>query len=63
MDSYLPPMIIYKAERSYPECEQDGVEGAKYDASDSGWFDMVTFEKWLNDSNIVRLFRTLRCEN
>ncbi|XP_066923524.1 uncharacterized protein [Clytia hemisphaerica] len=45
---YLPPMIVYKAETSCPEWEQNGVEGAQYDATDTGWFDMVTFETWFH---------------
>lgn len=43
---YLPPMVIYKAKNRYTGWEEGGIPGAKYDATDSGWFDLRTFEKW-----------------
>ena len=42
------PMVVYKTAESYPEWEQNGVTGALYSATESGWFDMVTFEEWFN---------------
>ena len=43
---YLPPMVIYKAKNRYTGWEEGGIPGAKYDATDSGWFDLRTFERW-----------------
>lgn len=44
----LPPMIVYKAksEKCNPAWEIDGPDGALYDASASGWFNMRTYERW-----------------
>ena len=42
------PMVVYKTAESYPEWEQNGVTGALYSATESGWFNMVTFEEWFN---------------
>ena len=46
---YLPPMVVYKAKNRYTGWEEGGIPGAKYDATDSGWFDLRTFEKWYFD--------------
>lgn len=43
---FLPPMIVYKAQNMYEGWACDGLKGASYDATPSGWFDMRTFERW-----------------
>ena len=44
--TYLPPMIVYKAKHVYEAWACDGIKGAVYDATESGWFNMRTFERW-----------------
>ena len=45
---YLPPMVVYKAKHMYEGWASDGIDGAVYGATKSGWFDMRTFEQWFN---------------
>jgi len=45
---YLPPMVVYKAKHCYDGWTSDGIKGAVYDSTESGWFDMRTFEKWFD---------------
>lgn len=42
----LPPMVVYKAQHLYENWTIGGPKGTVYDSTLSGWFDMVTFEKW-----------------
>lgn len=46
---FLPPMVVYKALNLYKEWVQGGPEGAVYDNTQSGWFDMATFERWFKE--------------
>ena len=46
---YLPPMIVYKAKHMYDGWAKDGIKGAKYSATESGWFNMTTFEQWFDE--------------
>jgi len=39
-------MVVYKALNMYEGWASDGIPGAVYAASSSGWFDMGTFERW-----------------
>ena len=43
---YLPPMIVYKANNLYDNWTTDGINGATYASTESGWFNMATFEQW-----------------
>lgn len=42
----LPPFIVYKANKAHDAWTENGPPGAKYSATDSGWFEMDTFEEW-----------------
>jgi len=42
----LPPYVVYKAKYLYPTWVEAGPEGAFYNASGSGWFDMAIFEDY-----------------
>ena len=39
-------MVVYKAKNLYEGWTRDGIKDAKYSATDSGWFNMATFEQW-----------------
>ena len=52
---YLPPMVVYKAKHMYTGWACDGILGAVYDATESGWFNMRTFEKWFCDVFLVHV--------
>ena len=43
---YLPPFVIYKAKNMYGYWMGDGVPGAVYGYSDSGWIVPANFEGW-----------------
>ena len=43
------PMVVYKAQHCYHGWMSDGIKGAVYDSTSSGWFDMKTFEKWFRE--------------
>ena len=43
---HLPPMVVYKAQNMYEGWKSDAIPGAVYEATESGWFDMSTFEMW-----------------
>lgn len=42
----LPPYIVYKAMNLYDTWMERGPQGAVYNRSKSGWFDMLLFEDW-----------------
>ena len=42
----LPPFVVYKALNVYETWKENGLPGAQYAATKSGWFDMGTFELW-----------------
>ena len=44
--TYLPPMVVYRAQDVYGNWIEGGPRGTIYDCTTSGWFDSVTFEKW-----------------
>ena len=44
--TFIPPMVVYKAANVYKQWASNGVAGAFYAATESGWFDGKTFEKW-----------------
>ena len=52
---YLPPMVVYKAKYMYTAWACDGIAGAVYDATESGWFNMRTFEKWFFEVFLVHV--------
>ena len=43
---HLPPMVVYKAKNMYEGWKSTAISGAVYEATESGWFDMKTFEIW-----------------
>lgn len=43
----LPPYVVYKAENVYDMWVLGGPKGARYNRTKSGWFDMNTFEDWV----------------
>ena len=43
---HLPPMIVYKAKHMYEGWRSDAIPGAVYESTESGWFDMKTFDNW-----------------
>ncbi len=44
----LPPYTVYKADCIWSSWVLEGLHGARYNRSRSGWFDMVVFEDWFN---------------
>ncbi len=54
----LPPYIVYKAKDVYETWKENGLQGAVYDATPTGWFNMPIFEKWFF-SIAVPYFRRL----
>lgn len=42
----LPPYVVYKSLHLYDTWTENGIEGAKYNRSKSGWFDITIFEDW-----------------
>ena len=52
---YLPPMVVYKAKHMYSGWSCDGITGAVYGATESGWFDMASFEKWFFEVFLVHV--------
>lgn len=43
----LPPYVVYKAQHVYDTWRQNGPKGCRYNCSNSGWFDGITFEDWV----------------
>ena len=42
----LPPYIVYKSVHLYDQWVEGGPPGARYNRSQSGWFDETTFTDW-----------------
>lgn len=42
----FPPYTVYRAKYLYDTWVEGGLEGARYNTSQSGWFDQKTFEDW-----------------
>ncbi|CAH2108940.1 unnamed protein product [Euphydryas editha] len=43
----LPPYVVYKAQNMYDTWRQNGPKGCRYNCTQSGWFDGVTFQDWV----------------
>lgn len=43
----LPPYVVYKAQNLYDTWREHGPPGARFNRSQSGWFDAVLFEDWI----------------
>lgn len=48
---YVPPMFIFPRKRMTPTLEKDGLAGAIYKCSDSGWINEDLFLEWLGHFN------------
>ena len=44
--TYLPPLVLYRAQNVYGNWIEGGPRGTIHDCTTSGWFDSVTFDKW-----------------
>lgn len=44
----LPAYVVYKAQHIYSSWEIGGPRGTRYNRTQSGWFDINTFEDWVN---------------
>ena len=44
----LPPYVVYRAVHLYDLWTQGGPSGARYNRSQSGWFEATTFEDWFH---------------
>ena len=42
----LPPYVVYKAAHLYDTWREGGPDGCRYNRSNSGWFDSMSFEDW-----------------
>lgn len=51
----LPPYIVYKAQNMYESWTVGGVKGARYNRSQSGWFDASSFGDWVTKVAIPAL--------
>ena len=45
-DELLPAYVVYKAEKLWDTWTKNGPIGARYNCSQSGWFDHACFENW-----------------
>lgn len=45
---HLPPMVVYKAKNMYEGWQSKAIPNAVYETTESGWFDMRTFEIWFD---------------
>ena len=52
----MPPMIIYKAKNVYQQWTENGVDGAKYRCTDSGWFNGPQLADWNFEVSELYLF-------
>ncbi|XP_062530744.1 uncharacterized protein LOC134200891 [Bombyx mori] len=43
----LPPYVVYKAQNLYNTWTENGPPGARYNRTQSGWFDATIFEDWI----------------
>lgn len=48
----LPPYVVYKATNCYPAWTNNGIPGAVYSSSTSGWFTFFTVEDWFRKMGI-----------
>lgn len=55
--SILPPYVVYKASYIYPTWIENGPEGARFNSTKSGWFDMAVFEDWFFSLCVPHLSR------
>jgi len=46
IETYLPPMVVYKAQNLYTNWTMGGPTETVYDVTKSSWFDSRTFEIW-----------------
>ena len=46
---FIPPMVVYKAGNLYKGWTTDGISGAVYATTPSGWFNKELFFKWFRD--------------
>lgn len=58
----LPPYVVYKASHLYNTWIEGGPEGTRYNRSQCGWFDSVSFVDWL-ETMIVPHLRRLEGDN
>ena len=54
---FLPPMVVYKTDNVYQNWVKNGPVGSIYDATQSGWFDMRTFDLWFPSNSYQWLHR------
>ncbi|XP_039755804.1 uncharacterized protein LOC120630605 [Pararge aegeria] len=54
--SLLPPYVVYKAQNLYNTWTENGPLGARYNRTQSGWFDATIFEDWIK-SIIIPYFK------
>jgi len=47
--TFLPPMVVYKAQNCYSEWSKGGPAGCIYEATKSGWFDSRCFQLWFSN--------------
>lgn len=45
---FLPPYVVYKSDCLWSTWVLDGIHGARYNRTKSGWFDQRTFEDWFH---------------
>jgi len=46
----LPPMVVYKAIKSYNSWKERGPKGAVSSSTKSSWFDGYQYKKWFFDT-------------
>lgn len=54
----LPPYVVYKATHLYDTWIEQGPAGARYNRSDSGWFDGTSFQDWV-ENLVIPFFKDL----
>ena len=52
-------MVVYKAKHTYEGWVSGGIKGAVYSSTQSGWFDMSSFEKWFFEIFLVHIKEVL----
>ena len=53
----LPPYVVYKSVHLYDQWVEGGSPGARYNRSQSGWFDETTFTDWFFKMILPKLRR------
>ena len=51
----LPPYISYKEKRLTAELKSGGIEGTKYNTSESGWSNSITFLDWFESHFLLQV--------